>query len=158
MSKILVIYDSRTGNTESMAKAVFEGASKVKGVEVDLLKVGTAFSISRLGRVDAIILGSPTIYGSVTPEMKIFLENVEAHNASKKINLSGKVGGAFGSYGWDGGWVTEKLSSDMKALGLRVVAPVVSAVDKSGGFGISIDKDSLQTCRELGKVVAETVV
>ncbi|MFZ0965115.1 MAG: flavodoxin domain-containing protein, partial [Candidatus Bathyarchaeia archaeon] len=31
MAKILVVYDSKTGNTEKMAFAVAEGAKQVKG-------------------------------------------------------------------------------------------------------------------------------
>ena len=36
MSKILVAYYSRTGNTEKMANAVAEGAKRVSGTEVIL--------------------------------------------------------------------------------------------------------------------------
>jgi len=36
MSKILILYYSRTGNTEKMAKAVAEGAKAVQGVDVEL--------------------------------------------------------------------------------------------------------------------------
>ena len=40
MVKILVIYDSNTGNTEKMAKAVAEGATST-GAEVETKKSGT---------------------------------------------------------------------------------------------------------------------
>jgi NAD(P)H dehydrogenase (quinone) len=36
MPKILVLYYSRTGNTEKMAQAVAEGAKTVSGVDVEL--------------------------------------------------------------------------------------------------------------------------
>lgn len=52
-----------------MAKAVVEGAKVVKGAEVDLLRAGTPFSISKLSTADAIVLGSPTHYGNVTSDM-----------------------------------------------------------------------------------------
>jgi len=156
MSKVIVIYDSRTGFTERMAKTVVEGAEKVRGVEVKLLKVGTPFSISELDTADAIILGSPTIYGSVTPEMGIFLECVRAHKQSKRLKLSGKIGGVFGSYGWDGGWVIEKLGADIKALGIKVVAPAVSLAHEMYEE-IRIDEEALKRCRELGRAVAEKV-
>ena len=46
MSKEIVVYDSKTGFTEQMAKAVVDGVKDVEGVDVELLKVGTPFSIS----------------------------------------------------------------------------------------------------------------
>ncbi|TFG70828.1 MAG: flavodoxin, partial [Methanomassiliicoccus sp.] len=40
MVKILVVYDSRTGNTEKMALAVAEGAKEVADVKVTVKMVG----------------------------------------------------------------------------------------------------------------------
>ena len=155
MPKVVVIYDSQTGNTEKMAKAVVDGVRMVEMVEVELLKVGTPFSISKLKNANAIILGSPSRYGSITAEMKEFLEAVKEHKDSKKLEFSRKVGGVFGSYAWDGGWVTDKLEADVKALGIRIVTSAVSAVDQMGVMGTRIDEASLKRCRELGRFVAE---
>jgi len=156
MSKVIVIFDSKTGFTEQMAKAVVEGAKDVGGVDVELIKVGTPFSISRLNSADALIFGSPTRYGGVTQEMGFFLENVEAHKESKRLNLSGKIGGVFASYEWDGGWVAEKIKANMESLGIRVVSPPVSLADgMHGRHGINIDEEAIQMCRDLGRAVAE---
>ena len=156
MSKVIVVYDSKTGFTEQMAKAVVEGVKGVEGVDVELFKVGTPFSISQLNSADALIFGSPTRYGGVTQEMGFFLENVEAHKESKRLNLSGKIGGVFASYEWDGGWVAEKIKATMEALGIRVVEPLVSLVDGvHGRRRLQMDEEALQKCRDLGKAVAE---
>ena len=156
MPRVTVVYDSRGGFTEKMAKAVVEGAKNVKNVEVELLKAGTPFSISKLDATDGIILGSPTIYGSVTQEMRNILTVLREHKEAGRLKLKGKVGGVFGSYGWDGGWVTDKLASDMKGLGINVVAPAVSVVHEQYDTS-SIDEKTLQKCRDLGKAVAEKV-
>jgi multimeric flavodoxin WrbA len=153
MSKVIVLFDSKTGFTERMAKAVVEGAEGVEGVEIELIKVGTPFSISKLNSADALIFGSPTRYGGVTQEMSFFLENVEAHKESNRLKFSGKIGGVFASYEWDGGWVAEKIKANMESLGIRIVAPPVSIVN--GMPGINIDAESLQKCRDLGKAIAE---
>jgi NAD(P)H dehydrogenase (quinone) len=42
MGKVLIIYDSETGNTEKMALAVAEGVREVKSVEVSVKKVEQA--------------------------------------------------------------------------------------------------------------------
>ncbi|MCJ7635553.1 flavodoxin domain-containing protein [Candidatus Bathyarchaeota archaeon] len=157
MRKIVVLYDTQTSNTEKMAKAVVEGASKVKDVEVELLKVGTRFDICLINLADAIILGSPTHYGNVTSEMRELLQSLKELNESHKLKLSGKMGAAFGSYEWDGGWVVDKLEADMNALGIKIAAPAVSAYNSIGGMGAQINEKSLQQCRELGKSVAEKV-
>ena len=117
LSRVLVIYDSQSGFTEKMAKFVIKGAEKVKGVEVELLKVGAPFSLFKLEKADAIIFGSPNNYSNVTLEMKTFLESLK--NLDK---VSGKIGGVFGSYTWNRGEVVEKLSAYMKAFGMRVMA------------------------------------
>ncbi len=156
MAKVVIVYDSVTGNTESMAKAIAEGVSSVKSTEVESHKVGTPFSISALNEADAIVIGSPTEYGNVSSSMKAFLESVNELAAAKKLRLRGKVGGVFGSYGWDGGWVVDMLAMRMKKLGLRVVPNAVSAVDQEGQAG-RISQKHLEECRELGKAVATKI-
>lgn len=161
MAKVIIVYDSQSGFTEAMAKAVAEGANTVEGVDVDVFKVGTPFSISELDKADAIVIGSPTIYGSVTSDMNVFLDCVKVHKESEQLQglrwLSGKVGGVFGSYGWDGGWVIEKLGAEMKALGIEVTAPAVSIVHDTYDKRIHLDADAQQKCTVLGRSVAEKV-
>jgi NAD(P)H dehydrogenase (quinone) len=158
MLKIVVIYDSKSGNTEKMAKAVIEGVSSIKGVDVELYKVGAHFPVSLLDKADAIILGSPTIYGSPAPDMREFLTAVTDLKKSGKLLLKNKIGGVFGTYGWDGGWVVDSLVETMKNLTIRVISPVVSAVDQMGGMGVRISEENLKKCRELGKAVAEKLI
>jgi flavorubredoxin len=154
MARVLVVYDSRKGFTEQMAEAVCEGGKAIQGTEVEKLKVGTPFSILKLDEADGIIFGSPTIYGSVTPEMKTFIEAVKEHKKTNKLQLIDKVGGVFGSYGWDGGWVVDKLTIELEYLGIKIVTPPVSVVhgiyDK-----VDLDEDSRQKCLELGRTVAK---
>jgi NAD(P)H dehydrogenase (quinone) len=158
MPKTLIIYDSKSGSTEKMAKAVEEGVRIIKGVDVNVYKVGTRFPMSMLNQTDAIILGSPSEYGTVTSEMRSFIDSaVELKNA-KKLLLNGKLGGAFGSYGWDGGWATEVLEEIMKNLGLNVIEPIISAADHMGAMGVHIDEKALQKCRDLGKTIAQKLV
>ena len=91
MAKVLVVYYSRSGNTEKMAKLI---ASHLKnhGVEVTLKKVQNA-KPEDFKEVDGIIIGSPTYYGSMAAEMKKLLDDsVKLHG-----RLDGKVGAAFSS-------------------------------------------------------------
>jgi flavorubredoxin len=158
MAKVFIIYDSKTGNTELMANAVAEGVRSVKGVETQLIKIGIKCSISILNDADAIIIGSPTIYGNITQEVREFLIDLNYLQTAKRLILRGKKGAAFGSYGWDGGWNTERIEQELKALGIHLVAPAVSAVDQGGAMQMKIHPNDLKKCRELGLAVAKAVV
>jgi len=68
MAKVLVIYYSKTGNTEQMAKLVEEGV-KEERVEVKVKKIEDT-ETDELLKVDGIIIGSPTYYGSMAAPIK----------------------------------------------------------------------------------------
>jgi flavorubredoxin len=161
MARVVVVYDSKTYLTEWMANAVVEGVKRVSGIDVELLKAGTSFSIMTLCKADAMILGSPTHYNDVTREMRAVLDAVKRLKTQMKDEFSPKIGGVFGSYAWDGGWVIEKLGEEMKTLGVKLVSPVVLAVDRNREPGMKvyerIDEESLERCRELGRAVAMEV-
>jgi len=155
--RIIIIYDSKTGNTERMAKAIEEGVQSVRAVEVELHKIGAPFSMRLLEEADAIVLGSPTEYGNVTSDMRAFIQSAVEFKAARKLQLRGKIGGAFGSYGWDGGWAVDRLGETMKELGIKLVLPAVSAVGHMEDHVTRIDENFLQKCREFGRGIAERV-
>ncbi|MEM2458959.1 MAG: flavodoxin domain-containing protein, partial [Candidatus Bathyarchaeia archaeon] len=95
MKKILILYYSRTGNTEKMANAVAEGAGRIQGVQVELTYRATP---EQLIEFDAIVVGVPTYHHDMTIDVKKLFEEA----AVKGVSLKGKVGAAFGSYGWSG--------------------------------------------------------
>jgi len=91
--KVLIIYDSRTGNTERMAVRIAEVVKK-NGLEAVLRKVDDA-SVDELSNVKALILGSPVYYGLPSAKIKDFLDrSVKYHG-----KLNHLVGGAFCSSG-----------------------------------------------------------
>lgn len=91
MARALVIYYSRSGNTKKMAESVAEGIKK-EGAEVVLKDVKDTDE-EELLKFDAIVIGSPTYYGTMSAEIKKLLDNsVRFHG-----KLEGKVGAAFSS-------------------------------------------------------------
>ena len=70
MKKLLVLYYSRTGNTEKMAKAVAEGSQNT-GVEVELNYHIDAESLSLY---DAILVGAPTYNHDMPLDFKNLFE------------------------------------------------------------------------------------
>ncbi|MDE6032110.1 MAG: flavodoxin [Oscillospiraceae bacterium] len=99
MSKIAVVYWSGTGNTESMAAKVAEGA-RAAGAEVTCC-TAAEFSADMMDNFDAIAFGCPSM-GSEQLEESEF----EPMFSSCEPKLSGKKIALFGSYGWgDGEWM-----------------------------------------------------
>ena len=152
MTKIIVIYDSPTGFTELMAQAIVEGAQAVPNTEVELLKVGEPFSLRRVETADAVIFGAPNIYNNVTTGMKSFLENM--NEIKEYIQLPGKIGAVFESYGWDKGQVIQKLNTYLVSFGMKTGAPPLSVAHRTVAEAY-IDEDIIQQCRTLGKTIAE---
>ena len=91
MKKVLIAYVSRTGVTEKMANYLAEGV-RMGGHEALLMKVASIIDEKALAGFDAFIFGCPTYHKDMTSGMKQFLFIAE------KANLTGKIGGAFGSH------------------------------------------------------------
>lgn len=66
--KILIVYDSKTGNTEKMAYAVAEGVNST-GVKAVLKKVED-ISVDELPEHQGLILGSPVYYGYLAERLR----------------------------------------------------------------------------------------
>ena len=110
MAKVLIVYYSRTGNTEMMAE-IIEGAIKKEGVEVDRKKVED-ISCDALLDYDALVVGSPTYYGTMAAEIKqLFDDSVKFHG-----DLAGRIGGAFTSAANLGGGNETTILDILKAM------------------------------------------
>lgn len=115
---VQIIFYSLHGHVYRLAEAIAEGARDVNGANVELFQVQETLSdeiLEKMGAVetkkqfesipiadpkhmanaDAIILGSPTRYGSVTAQMRAFLDNTV--RLWSNGDLIGKVGSAFTS-------------------------------------------------------------
>jgi len=142
--KLLVVYDSQTGNTEKMAKAVAEGAESVSGVEVI---VKYYVQPKELEEASAIIFGSPTYHHDMTLPIKHILEEASKAN----VKLQGKIGAVFGSYGWSGEAPKLILEVLKNRFGMETIDSELTML-------YTPDNDGLEKCRNLGKTVAEKIV
>jgi NAD(P)H dehydrogenase (quinone) len=154
MARILVVYDSKSGNTEKMAHAVAEGAREVKGVTVDVKRVKQT-TIEDLQNADGIIMGSPTYYGLMSAKLKTLIDkSVKIHG-----KLEGKVGAAFTS---SGGTATGAETTILSILQTMLVHGMIvqgRAHDKHYGAAAvgSPRERELKSCKGLGKRVAYLV-
>ncbi len=143
MHKILVVYISRTGVTEKMANYIAEGI-RIAGLEAVVMKSTSIQNEEGLQGYDGYILGCPTYHRDMTSGMKNFLF------LCQRVNLVGKIGGAFCSYthsGESGPMIFETLEHvfkmDMVDLGaLSLKEDLVST------------PEGIKACQEYGKVAA----
>ena len=99
MSKIAVVYWSGTGNTETMASAVVDGA-KAAGADVELF-TASEFGPDKMDSYDRIAFGCPAMGAEVLEDSEFEPVFNECESA-----LNGKSIALFGSYGWgDGEWM-----------------------------------------------------
>ncbi len=153
MSKILVVYYSKTGNTRKMAELVAEGV-KEEGLEVILKSTDEAKPEDFL-QVDGIIAGSPTYFGLPAAEIKkLFDESVKYFG-----KLEGKVGGAFTSSANIGGGNETTIMGIIQMM--LIHGMVVQGTTLSGHYGPvavgSPESEVEKECKELGKRVANLV-
>jgi flavorubredoxin len=95
MPKVLIVFATRTGETQNIADLIAEGV-RFGGHEAQVVNVKEIKSEGDLDGFDGYVFGSATYHGEMLQGMKTFLFLAE------KASLEGKVGGAFGSYGWSG--------------------------------------------------------
>ena len=154
MLKILIVYDSKSGNTEKMALAVSEGAKQIKGVKTIVKKVEQT-SLADLRSANGIIMGSPTYYGLMSAKLKALLDkSVQIHG-----RLEGKVGAAFTSAGGTATGAETTVLSILQAMLIHGMIVQGRSDDKHYGAAAvgSPNKRELEFCRALGKRVASLV-
>jgi NAD(P)H dehydrogenase (quinone) len=155
MARILVLYDSLSGNTEKMALAVADGIRQVGSVDVTMKKVEKA-SLDDLCSADGIIMGSPTYYGQMSGKLKFFIDSsVKIHG-----KLEGKVGAAFTSAGGTATGAETTLLSIVETM--LVHGMIVQGRSDDKHFGVAAveapNPKELEHCKQLGKRVAHLVL
>ena len=136
MSKVAIVFWSATGNTETMANCIAEGA----GAAATIVPCGE-MNAAKLGEYDVVAFGCPAMGAEQLEESEF-----EPMFASLEGSLNGKKVALFGSYGWgDGEWMRsweEKCQNDGVAL---AVDSVICNEEP--------DDEAQAACIELGKAI-----
>ncbi|MFH1369741.1 MAG: flavodoxin domain-containing protein [Planctomycetota bacterium] len=151
MAKGIVIYYSRSGNTKQMAemvaKAMNDGGLGTDCKSIDKVKVDDLLGY------DAIVVGSPTYYGSMAAQIKQLIDD----SVVKHGQLDGKVGAAFTSSANVGGGNETTILSILQAM---IISGMVIQGDPQGDhYGpVSIGKPDQRVeklCARWGRRIAE---
>jgi len=144
MAKVLIVYATRTGETQQIADLIAEGV-RFSGHEADVVDAKNIKSEADLEGFDGFVFGSSTYHGEMLQAMKTFLFIAE------KANLEGKPGGAFGSFGWSGE-ANDRIFDTMKhILKMDVVGDTLRLKSSALEGGLQMAQDyGREIARKLG--------
>jgi len=153
MAKALIVYYSRSGNTRKMAETIAEGVKKEEvAAEVRDVKDVTPDDLKAF---DAIVVGSPTYYGSMAAEIKkLFDDSIRFHG-----KLDGKIGAAFASSANIGGGNETTILDILNAM--LIHGMIVQGDHKGDHYGpVAIgapDERAIKECLRAGARIARLV-
>jgi len=143
--RVVVVYETMWGSTRHIAHALVEGIQQ-EGVEVSLYALPTSDRsdvIADLLEARGILVGSSVHNNDMLLNMAAFLEDL------KGLKPIGKIGAAFGSYGW-GSRAIPHMEEKLRQAGVELVE-----ADLSSQF--APDEDELEHYIEFGQDFARKV-
>ena len=143
--RVVVVYETMWGSTRRIARALVEGIQQ-EGVEVSLYALPTSDRsdvIADLLEAKGILVGSSVHNNDMLLNMAAFLEDL------KGLKPVGKIGAAFGSYGW-GSRAIPQMEEKLRQAGVELVE-----ADLSSQF--APDQDDLEHYIAFGQEFARKV-
>ena len=149
--KVIVVYESRYGNTKLVAETIVEGMRQVEGIETVLSELKEV-DLNKIPDYDAILVGSPNHFGGPTRGVKKFIDKLG------KLNLKGKLVAVFDTYlGKDFEKAVKKMEKRIneKVPGLKLVTPGLSI--RVQGMKGPILEGELPRCKDFGNKIATQI-
>lgn len=143
MANVLIVYASRTGDTQAIADLVAEGI-RMAGSTATVIKISEIKNETDLNGYDGYAFGAPTYHGDMVNTMKTFLFLAE------KAELSHKVGAAFGAFGWSGEAPPRIFDTMAHIFNMRMVSGPLLLKSAALGGG-------LRMAQEYGKEIVDTI-
>jgi NADH oxidase (H2O-forming) len=144
---ILIAYVSAYGYTKDAAHLIAEGILETEGLTVDLADIEDIpleELESKLIMADGLLIGSPTInQNTILPVYRLFA-------LINPIRDKGKLGGAFGSYGWSGE-SPNLILENLRLLKLKIF-------EETAAFKFSPDNHKKENLIEFGRNFAERYI
>jgi flavorubredoxin len=134
MAKALIVYATRTGETEQIGNLIAEGI-RFGGHEAQVANIKEIQKESALQGYDALVFGSATYHGEMLKSMKTLLFLAE------KAGLENKVGAAFGAFGWSGE-APDRIFDTMKNIfKMKMTSAPLRLKSSTLGGGIQMAQD-----------------
>ena len=143
MKTLLIVWHTRGVKTTQLAEAVARGAASEAGVQVRMLRCADAGPQDVL-EADALVLGTPENFGSLSGMMKDFLERIFYECDGK---VAGRPWALLVSAGQDGAGAIASVERIVTGLRLKKVQEPILALKE-------VTPEVLAQCEELGAALA----
>ena len=144
--KAVIVYDTMWHSTEAMAHAIADGIDEA-GVSVrpmHLRKFDRSDVMAEVLDARAVVVGSPTLNNGLFPTISDFLCYM------KGLKPKGRIGAAFGSFGWSG--------ESVKLIQQELQAMKFESVDEGLRLQFVPDQEGLAACREMGRQIGTAIL
>jgi len=151
LTKVIVVYESKYGNTKLVAEKIIEGIKEIKEIET-VLSEAKKVDLNQIANYDAILIGSPNHIGGPTRGIKKFIDKLG------KLNLGEKQFAVFDTYlEKDFEKAVKKMEKRIneKVPGLKMIAPGLSI--RVQGMKGTIAEAELPKCKDFGKKIATQI-
>lgn len=155
--KACVVFDSRYGNTEKIARSL-ESGIRGSGIETECLS-SRDVKLERLRECDLVCVGAPTEAFTASKPIKDFIAKLEW------VELSGKYGFAFDTrLDWRmPGSASKFIEKRLERSGLSIIAPRESAVvstsrGRDGTKVTTLKEGEEQRFQQIGKQVGTALL
>jgi flavorubredoxin len=147
LRKAAVIYDTKFGNTEKIARALSEGMKR-EGLVVDCLKTEAA-DPGKLGEYDVLAFGAPTQAFRISRPMKDLLGKLE------NVDLRGKKGFAFETRlkSRFAGSAANGIEKKLKELGVTIIRDCAYAIVR--GTEGPLEENAEKRFEQIGSEIAK---
>ena len=149
--RVLIVYESKYGNTKLVAETIGEGMKEVEGINLDIKNI-EEIDVTNIDNFDAILIGSPNHYFKQTRAIKKFITQLAA------IPLEGKSFAVFDTHLKNiRHRAVEKMEEQIKKNipNMKMIMPGLKIRVK--GIKGPITEGELPKCKEFGKLVATQI-
>jgi flavodoxin len=147
--KVIIIYDTKHGNTKKVAELISEGINSVEGNDTTLRNV-EEFEGDREEVYDLILIGTPNHYGKPTKSIKKFIQELS------KSSLKAKTFAVFDTY------MFKDYEKTVKKMEKKISELIPSLNRASPGLSVRVEKtkgpimeDELPKCKDFGIKLAK---
>ncbi|MFC2032377.1 flavodoxin family protein [Chloroflexota bacterium] len=148
MAKVLLVYESKYGNTKLVAETITEGIKEASDNQTAIYEL-EEIVVKQPPDFDVVLIGSPNHMGGPTGGIKKFI------NELGRLEVKGKYAAVFDTYmAKDYEKAAKKMEKQIvdKAPGLILAAPGLSI--RVDGMKGPISAGELPKCKEFGVSIA----
>jgi flavodoxin len=146
--RVIIVYESKYGNTKLVAEKIAEGMREVEGTEAVVNEIKQV-DLKKVADYDAILMGSPNHLGGPTRDIRKFIDKLG------KLDLEGKLFAAFDTH------LEKSFEQATRKMEKGISEKVPRAKLATPGLSIRVEgakgpisQGELPKCKEFGKKIA----